>query len=93
MRIDNYEGKRGMKMLFGLLGAVCLLTGAGAAFADTECEKCTHDLQVKYRECRQKGRDQDTCSKEGQAAAQACVVTCQTRIQPVGISESKPISQ
>ena len=68
-----------MKMLLAILGTVSLLAAAGAAFADSECQKCTHDLQVKYRECRQKGRDQDTCGKEGQAAAQACVATCQAR--------------
>jgi hypothetical protein len=68
-----------MKMLLGFLGTVSLLAAASTAFADIECEKCTHDLQVKYRECRQKGRDQDTCGKEGQAAAQACVATCQAR--------------
>ena len=64
-------------MLPALFAAVSLLVGTSTALADSECEKCTHELQVKYRECRQKGRDQDTCSKEGQAAAQACVVTCQ----------------
>ncbi|HEX4277000.1 MAG TPA: hypothetical protein VHZ74_16705 [Bryobacteraceae bacterium] len=68
-----------MKMLLGFLGTASLLAGATTAFADSECQKCTHDLQVKYRECRQTGRDQDTCSKEGHAAAQACVATCQAR--------------
>ena len=71
-----------MKRLLGFLGAVSLLAAATTAFADSQCERCTHDLQVKYREFRQKGRDQDTCGKEGQAAAQACVVTCQARKQP-----------
>ena len=68
-----------MKGIWGMLGSIFMMIGAASAFADSPCEKCTHDLQVKYRECRQKGRDQDTCTKEGQAAAQACVVTCQQK--------------
>jgi hypothetical protein len=71
-----------MKALLGFFGALAVFAMTTAAFADSECHKCTHDLQVKYRECRQKGRDQDTCSKEGQAAAQACVATCQMKKPP-----------
>ena len=71
-----------MKLFLGFFGAAVLLGAATAAFADAECQKCTHDLQIKYRECRQKGRDQDTCSKEEQAAARACVVICQARKAP-----------
>jgi len=67
-----------MQVLIGLVSAACLLTGA-MAFADSPCEKCTHDIQVQYRACRQSGKDQATCSQEGQARAQACVVTCQRK--------------
>jgi hypothetical protein len=66
-----------MKGMFGLLAALVMVMGATSAFADAACEKCTHDLEAKYRACRQSGKDQDTCSKEGQAPANACVVTCQ----------------
>jgi hypothetical protein len=66
-----------MKLFLGFFGATVLLVAATAAFASSECQKCTHEMQVKYRECRQKGGDQDTCSKEEQAAARACVVICQ----------------
>jgi len=68
-----------MRIVLGIFAAAGLLAAAGVALADQECEKCTHDMQVKYRECRQKGRDQDVCSKEQQAAAQECVVICQKK--------------
>jgi hypothetical protein len=71
-----------MKVFLGIFAAAVLLGAATAALADAACQKCTHDLQIKYRECRQKGRDQDTCSKEEQAAARACVVTCQASKAP-----------
>jgi hypothetical protein len=71
-----------MKMLIGLIGAACMLSGT-TALADSPCEKCTHDIQVQYRACRQSGKDQATCSQEGQARAQACVVTCQKK-EPEG---------
>jgi hypothetical protein len=81
-RADKLIGGNEMKTHLAVFGAAWLLVAAPAAFADSECQKCTHDMQVKYRECRQKGRDPDTCSKEQQAAAQACVVTCQARKPP-----------
>jgi len=71
-----------MKIYLGILTAAALALGAVAAWADSECQKCTHDMQVKYRECLKKGRDHDTCTKEEQAAAQTCVVICQARKAP-----------
>jgi hypothetical protein len=75
-----------MKVSLGVLGVVMLLVAATPAFAGAACQKCTHDIQVQYRECRKKGKDQETCSKEGQVIAQACVVTCQGNKTP----EEKP---
>lgn len=68
-----------MKVLIGLLGAVSFLAGAGSALGDAACEKCTHKMQVDYRTCLRNGKDQATCSKEQQAAAQACVVICNSK--------------
>jgi hypothetical protein len=75
-----------MRDFLRIFAAVMLLAGATPAFSGSECQKCTHDIQVQYRECRQKGRDQETCSKEQQASVQACVVTCQGNKAP----EDKP---
>jgi hypothetical protein len=71
-----------MRIFLGIFAAVALALGAGAALADSECQKCTHDMQVKYRECIKKGRDQDICTKEEQATAQTCVAICQARKAP-----------
>jgi len=68
-----------MKVLIGLLGAVSFLVVAGSALGDVACEKCTHDFQVQYRACLREGKDKATCSKEQQAAMQACVVICKTK--------------
>jgi len=68
-----------MKVLIGFLGALSFLAGAGSALGDAACEKCTHDMQVQYRTCLRSGKDQATCGKEQQAAAQACVVICNTK--------------
>jgi hypothetical protein len=65
-----------MKVLTGLLGAVCFLAGAHSALGDAACEKCTHEMQVQYRACLRSGKDQATCGKEQQSAAQACVAIC-----------------
>jgi hypothetical protein len=65
-----------MKVLMGLLGAVSFLAGANSAFGDAACQKCTHEIQVQYRNCLRIGKDQATCGKEEQAAAQACVTIC-----------------
>jgi hypothetical protein len=65
-----------MKVLIGFLGAVSLLAGASSAFGDAACEKCTHEMQVQYRNCLRSGKDQATCSKEQLAAAQACIAIC-----------------
>jgi hypothetical protein len=65
-----------MKVLTGLLGAACFLAGTGNALGDAACEKCTHEMQVQYRACLRGGKDQATCGKEQQAAAQACVAIC-----------------
>jgi hypothetical protein len=71
-----------MRIFSGIFSVAALLMGAGAALADSDCQKCTHDMQVKFRECVKKGRDQDTCTKEEQAAAQTCVAICQGRKAP-----------
>jgi hypothetical protein len=68
-----------MRVLIGLLGAVSFLAGAGSALGDAACEKCTHDFQMQYRTCLREGKDKDTCSKEQQAAMQACVVICKSK--------------
>ena len=68
-----------MKVLIGFLGAVSLLAGASSAFGDAACEKCTHEMQVQYRNCLRSGKDQATCSKEQLAAAQACIAICNTK--------------
>jgi len=68
-----------VKVLIGLLGAVSFLAAANSASGDAACEKCTHEMQVQYRNCLRSGKDQATCSKEQQAAAQACVTICNTK--------------
>jgi hypothetical protein len=65
-----------MKVLIGLLGAASFLAGASSALGDAACQKCTHDFQVQYRTCLRDGKDKATCSKEQQAAVQACLVIC-----------------
>ena len=65
-----------MKVLMGFLGALSYLAGAGSALGDAACEKCTHEMQVQYRNCLRSGKDQATCSKEQLAAAQACIAIC-----------------
>ena len=71
-----------MRTFLGIFATAALLSGASAAFADSECQKCTHDMQVKFRECLKKTKDQDTCTKEEQATAQTCVAICQARKAP-----------
>ena len=71
-----------MKVLLSLLGAALFLAGASTAFGGGDCQKCTHDFQVQYRACRQSGKDQETCSVQQQAAAQACVKICQKNKAP-----------
>jgi hypothetical protein len=68
-----------MKVLIGFLGALSFLAGASSALGDVACQKCTHDMQVQYRACMRSGKDQATCSKEQQTAAQACVAICSTK--------------
>ena len=68
-----------MKVLTGLLGAMSFVAGSGSALGDAVCQKCTHDMQVQYRECLKNGRAQATCTKEEQEAAQKCVAICNTR--------------
>ena len=65
-----------MKVLIGFLGAALFLVGANSALGNAACEKCTHEMQVQYRECLRSGKDQATCSKEEQAAAQSCLAIC-----------------
>ena len=64
-----------MKMLIGVLGGALFLCAANGAWGNAACEKCTHEMQVQYRTCL-RTKDQATCSKEEQAAAQACLVIC-----------------
>jgi hypothetical protein len=64
-----------MKMLIGVLGGALFLSVANGAWGNAACEKCTHEMQVQYRTCL-RTKDQATCSKEEQAAAQACLVIC-----------------
>jgi hypothetical protein len=73
-----------MKVLIGLLGAASFLAGANSAWGDAACEKCTHEMQVQYRNCLRSGKDQATCGKEEQAAAQACITICNTKISDPG---------
>jgi hypothetical protein len=68
-----------MKIFVVLIGALSFLAGANGARADAACEKCTHNMQVQYRTCLRDGKDQATCNKEQQVAAQACVVICNTK--------------
>ena len=72
-----------MKVLIGWLGAVCLLAGAGSALGDAACQKCTHDFQVQYRTCLREGKDKATCSKEQDAAVQACLAICNPKSSPL----------
>ena len=69
-----------MKVLMGFLGALSYLAGASSALGDAACEKCTHEMQVQYRNCLRSGKDQATCSKEQLAAAQACITICNTKV-------------
>jgi hypothetical protein len=69
-----------MKVLIGFLGALSFLAGAGSALGDAACQKCTHDMQVQYRNCLRNGKDQATCSKEQLTAAQACITICNTKV-------------
>ncbi len=65
-----------MKLLAGLLGTAALFAGAGAALGDAKCQKCTHEMQVQYRNCLRSGKDQAVCAKEQLEAAQVCVAIC-----------------
>ena len=65
-----------MNMPIGFFGAAFLLAGAGNAWGDVPCQKCTHDMQVQYRKCLQSKKSQDVCSKEQLEAAQICVAIC-----------------
>ena len=69
-----------MKLFMGLLGMVSFFAGANSALGDAACQKCTHDMQVQYRTCLRSGKDQATCSKQQQAAAQACITICNTKV-------------
>jgi hypothetical protein len=70
------QGVNGMKVLIGILGTLSFLAGATTALSDVPCEKCTHEMQVKYRECLRSGKTQAACSEEQQKAALACVQIC-----------------
>ena len=78
-----------MKVLIGWLGAVCFFAGASSALGDAACQKCTHDFQVQYRTCLREGRDKATCSKEQEAAVQACLAICNPKSSPPGGESSQ----
>jgi hypothetical protein len=65
-----------MKMLAGLAGTLWLLGAMSSAWGDAPCQKCTHDMQVQYRNCLKSGKDQAVCTKQEQEAAQTCVAIC-----------------
>jgi len=69
-----------MKLFMRIAGAVALLAGAGSAWGDAACQKCTHDMQVQYRECLKSGRAQAICTKEEQETAQKCIAICNTKL-------------
>lgn len=69
-----------MKLFMGFFGAVAFLAGAGSAWGDAACEKCTHDMQVQYRECLKSGRAEAACAKEEQETAQKCITICNTKL-------------
>jgi hypothetical protein len=75
-----------MKMLMGFFGAMTFLGAAAGALGDVPCKKCTHDMEVQYRECLQSGRAQAICAKEEQEAAQKCVAICNAKQPPPGDS-------
>ncbi len=74
-----------MKTFLGFLTAAAL--AAGAAFGDVPCQKCTHDMQVQYRECLKSGRPQATCVNEEQDAARKCVTVCSINKLPPSAAE------
>jgi hypothetical protein len=65
-----------MKLFIGFFGAVAILGGAGSASGDVPCQKCTHNMEVQYRECLQSGRAHEICAKQEQEAAQKCLAIC-----------------
>ena len=71
-----------MKALLSLLAGTLFLAGATTALAGGDCQKCTHDLQVQYRECLKSGKGQETCNEQQQAAARACIKICQKNKAP-----------
>jgi hypothetical protein len=68
-----------MKLFMVILGAVVFLGGAGSAWGDAACQKCTHDMQVQYRDCLKSGRAQADCTKEEQDTARKCISVCKTQ--------------
>lgn len=80
-----------MNAFLGFLGAVALVARAGGAFGDVPCQKCTHDMQVQYRECLKNGRSQAVCAKEQQDAARKCVTVC--NIDKLPPSDERPEAQ
>jgi hypothetical protein len=64
-----------MKVLLRLIAVACLLD-ASSALGDAPCQKCTHDMQVQYRQCLQSGKTQEICTKQELDTAQICVAVC-----------------
>jgi hypothetical protein len=71
-----------MKVPSSFLGGALFLVGATTALGGGDCQKCTHDLQVQYRECLKSGKAQEMCNEQQQAAARACVKICQKNKAP-----------
>ncbi|HTD73001.1 MAG TPA: hypothetical protein VK652_05705 [Steroidobacteraceae bacterium] len=71
-----------MKVLLSLLAGTLFLAAATTALAGGDCQKCTHDLQVQYRECLKSGKAQEMCNEQQQASARACIKICQKNKAP-----------
>lgn len=78
-----------MKMLLTGFFAALSLVGGAAALADAPCQKCTHEMQLQYRDCLQKGHAQEVCAKEEQEAAQKCVAICNMSKPPPDTHEER----
>jgi hypothetical protein len=71
-----------MKILLSILGCVLFLAGATTVLGGSACQKCTHDLQVQYRECLKGGKGQESCNEQQQTAARACIKICEKNKAP-----------
>lgn len=59
-------------MKLALIAAILLAAAPSSSFADQKaCEDCINKVRAQLAECL-KTKDQVTCNKENQQAAQAC---------------------